>query len=42
MEPPVLMLPNAEGMIRLYIDTSRQAVGCSIWQTENADQKRKD
>ena len=39
MEPPVLMLPNAEGMIRLYIDTSRQAVGCSIWQTENADSK---
>ena len=35
--PPVLMLPNREGLITVCVDTSRIAVGAAIWQRESKD-----
>jgi hypothetical protein len=36
-EAPVLALPTREGLIKLYIDTSRTGTGCSIYQTDPDD-----
>lgn len=37
---PVLALPTKEGLIRLYIDTSRDGTGCTIYQTDPDDPAR--
>ena len=36
---PVLCLPNPIGLIKMYVDTSRTGVGCSIFQTPDAEGK---
>ena len=36
-QAPVLRLPNRHGLIRVYIDTSKTGVGCSIFQTPDIE-----
>lgn len=35
MEPPVLKMPNSQGQLILYTDTSRTAAGASLWQLDD-------
>ena len=39
---PVLTLPNKEGLIRVYVDTSNTGVGCTVFQCDLEDPEKEN
>ena len=39
VKPPILSLPRAQGLLRLYVDTSRIGVGASLWQIQDGQER---
>ena len=38
-KPPVLHLPDGKGRFHLYLDTSKHAMGCALYQIQNGKSK---
>ena len=39
MQPPVLHMPNETGRFHLYLDTSKFATGCALYQIQSGKPK---
>ena len=39
IKPPVLQIPNTTGRFHLYLDTSKFATGCVLYQIQNGKPK---